>query len=68
QWSKLTFKHILLPVYVSSFQYKGKNYQFIVNSRTGEVQGQKPLSPWKIALVVILVLSLLAALFYFRNA
>ena len=67
KWSKLTFKHILLPVYVSSFQYKGKKYQFIVNSRTGEVQGQKPLSPFKIALVVIGILSLLALLYYIKN-
>ena len=67
QWNRLTFKHILLPVYVSSFRYKGKKYQFIVNSRTGEVQGQKPLSAAKIALVVMGVLLLLALLFYFKN-
>ncbi|MGB3464972.1 MAG: hypothetical protein WBA74_06875, partial [Cyclobacteriaceae bacterium] len=64
QYSKLTFKHILLPVYVSSFLYKGKKYQFIVNSRTGEVQGEKPLSKGKIALVVIGIL-LIILLFYF---
>lgn len=64
QYNGLKFKHILLPVYVSSFLYKGKKYQFIVNSRTGEVQGQKPLSKGKIALVVFGVI-LVIALFYF---
>ena len=64
QFNNLTFKHILLPVYVSSFKYKGKKYQFIVNSRTGEVQGQRPLSPGKIALVVIGVLLLLTLFYY----
>jgi LSD1 subclass zinc finger protein len=48
-----TFKHILMPVYVSAYKYNNKVYQFIVNARTGEVQGQRPYSAGKIALAVI---------------
>jgi len=64
QFEKLTFKHILLPVYISTFQYKGKKYQFVVNSRTGEVQGKKPLSAGKIALVVIGALIMITILYF----
>jgi DNA-directed RNA polymerase subunit RPC12/RpoP len=42
------WKHILLPVYVSSYLYRGKRYNFLVNGQTGEVQGEAPLSWAKI--------------------
>ncbi|MGQ8868898.1 hypothetical protein [Myroides sp. TSA_177.3] len=32
--SQVTFKHILLPLYVSSFRYKNKQYTFYVNGVT----------------------------------
>jgi hypothetical protein len=58
-----TFKHILLPVWISAFRYKDKVYQFLVNARTGEVQGDRPFSAAKIALAVIagILLLLLAS-------
>jgi len=48
-----TFKHILLPVWISAYQYNGKVYQFIVNARTGEVQGERPYSRTKVFLGLI---------------
>ncbi len=62
KWDDLTFKHILLPVYVSAYRYNGKAYRFIVNGQTGKVKGERPYSVWKIvgatALFVIVVLIL----------
>jgi len=49
-----TFKHILLPVYLSSYKYKDKLYKFFVNARTGEVQGKRPISTTKVVLAVLL--------------
>jgi LSD1 subclass zinc finger protein len=49
QWSGVTFKHILLPLWVSAYVFDGKVYKFLVNSRTGEVSGERPWSAWKIA-------------------
>ncbi|MBP9048771.1 MAG: primosomal protein N' (replication factor Y) - superfamily II helicase [Tabrizicola sp.] len=57
-WRDETFKHILLPVWTAAYKYNGKSYRFLVNGQTGEVQGERPWSIWKIALVVIVVLSL----------
>ncbi|HEU0221786.1 MAG TPA: primosomal protein N' (replication factor Y) - superfamily II helicase [Paracoccaceae bacterium] len=64
QLSDITFKHILLPVWLAAYKYSGKTYRFIVNGRTGEVQGERPYSAWKIALAVLLALLLAAAIGY----
>ena len=49
----VTFKHILLPVWVAAYKYRGKTYRFVVNGRTGAVKGERPYSALKIALAVI---------------
>jgi DNA-directed RNA polymerase subunit RPC12/RpoP len=56
QFSAITFKHLLLPVYVGAYRLNEKVYQVIVNGRTGEVQGDRPYSFWKIALFVLFLL------------
>ncbi len=55
QISDVTFKHILLPVWMAAYRYRGKTYRFVVNGRTGRVQGERPWSAVKIVLAVLLV-------------
>jgi LSD1 subclass zinc finger protein len=62
-----TFKHILMPVYISAYRYNNKVYQFIVNARTGEVQGQRPYSAGKIALAVIAGIILVMMIIFFSG-
>lgn len=64
QASGVTFKHILLPVWLAAYKYRGKTYRFVVNGRTGRVQGERPYSGWKIAFAVIVGLMAAAALGY----
>ena len=61
-----TFKHILLPVWMAAYKYNGKSYRFLVNGQTGEVQGERPWSAWKIAFAVVggLIAAGVAAYFY----
>jgi DNA-directed RNA polymerase subunit RPC12/RpoP len=66
-WNQLTFKHILLPVYVSAYRYKGKPYTFLINGQTGEVQGERPWSYAKIAAVIIAVLVVVAVIWFFSE-
>jgi len=54
----VTFKHVLLPVWLAAYKYRGKTYRFVVNGRTGRVQGERPFSAWKIAFAVIVGLIL----------
>lgn len=63
-YSDVTFKHILLPVWLSAYRYNNKVYHFMINARTGEVQGERPYSVIKITLAVIAVLSVAAAAWY----
>lgn len=59
--SEMTFKHVLLPVWLAAYKYRGKTFRFVVNGRTGRVQGERPFSAWKIAMAVIcgLILALI---------
>jgi len=61
RYADITFKHVLLPVWISAYRYKQRVYRFLVNARTGEVQGERPYSWVKIALVVLAGLSAAAA-------
>lgn len=49
----VTFKHVLLPVWLAAYKYRGETYRFVVNGRTGRVQGERPWSKGKIALAVL---------------
>jgi len=49
----ITFKHVLLPVWVAAYKYRGKTYRFVVNGRSGAVKGERPYSAIKIAIAVV---------------
>ncbi len=55
-YSALTYKHILLPVWLLVYRYGDKPYRIAINAATGEVQGERPYSWAKISFVVISVL------------
>ena len=59
----ITFKHVLLPLWICSYRYRGKIYRFLVNARTGEIQGQRPWSWVKIALAALAVAALIFLLY-----
>ena len=56
EMSDVTFKHILLPIWIAAYKYRGKSYRFVVNAQTGRVQGERPYSAWKIAFAVVFAL------------
>jgi len=57
--NKVTYKYLMLPVYMSSFTYNGKVYQFMVNGQTGQVGGKTPISAIKVAVAIIIGLIIL---------
>jgi ribosomal protein S27E len=63
----VTFKHILLPIWIAAYRFNGKIYQVVVNARTAEVQGERPYSIWKIAGLVLLILGAIALFIALRN-
>lgn len=58
-YNDVAFKHILLPIWISAYQYNTKVFRFIINGRTGEVQGQRPYSWIKITLAILTALIIL---------
>jgi len=67
QHNQVTYKHCLLPVWSAAFMYRDKAYRFVINGRTGEVQGERPYSVWKIGFAVIVVLGLIGGLVYLQQ-
>ncbi len=64
-FSNVTYKHVLLPVWVAAYQYKNKTYHFLVNGQTGEIQGYAPISWLKVGAVVAVITGIAAGLVYY---
>ena len=63
-----TFKHIILPLWISSYKYQNKVYHFFINGQTGRVSGKKPLSWVKIAFVILLFILFIVGVWYLRES
>lgn len=72
-WSGMTYKHILLPLWVGTYHYEGDEYHVLVNGQTGEVGGSKPNDPVKVvgyglliaaSVIVIAILVAILVIFY----
>lgn len=66
-WRDITFKYILLPVWVTSYRYNEKVFNIVINARTGEVQGERPYSVIKIVLASLAAIALIAGIIYYFN-
>lgn len=66
-YRNITFKHILLPVWISAYSYNNKVFNFMINGRTGEVQGQRPYSAVKIFFFVLFLLIIAGVVVFFIN-
>lgn len=64
QVGDVTFKHILLPVWLAAYKYRGKSYRFVINGQSGQVQGERPYSAIKIALAALCIAVLAAGFGY----
>jgi LSD1 subclass zinc finger protein len=67
EYNDITFKHILLPLWISAYRYNNKVYRFTINARTGEVQGERPYSAIKIALLVIAIIGIIVGIVYWNK-
>jgi len=62
QYDDVSFKHIRLPVWISTDRYQDRPYRFLVNARSGEVQGERPWSVIKIAILIAVIMAVFAAI------
>ena len=60
RYDHVTFKHVLLPLWISAYRYRDRAFRFLVNARTGEVTGERPWSALKITALVVLIAAVIA--------
>jgi hypothetical protein len=60
QYDAITFKHVLLPIWVSTYRYGDKPFRYLVSGRSGKVQGERPYSWPKIAAAVLAAAAIIA--------
>ena len=67
-WSGQTFKHILVPVWLLTYQYHGKTFHVLINGYTGAIAGNYPRSWVKIFFATLgVVLFVLLVVLFGRN-
>jgi hypothetical protein len=52
-YSGQTFKHILTPIWLLTYNYGARNFQVVINGYTGVIAGKYPKSWVKITLAVL---------------
>ena len=67
EYSEQTFKHILVPLWLLTYDYGTQNYQVAVNGYTGKIAGNYPKSFWKIFFLIVFILAVLVAFFILSN-
>lgn len=66
-YSRQTFKHILVPVWLLQYMYGAKSFQVAINGYTGKISGEYPKSWVKIFFAVLLLLFVVALLALWVN-
>jgi LSD1 subclass zinc finger protein len=67
KYDQVTFKHVLLPVWISSYRYKNKVFRFLVNGQSGKVKGERPYSIMKILGLILAVAAVVIGIIIIAN-
>jgi hypothetical protein len=43
---------VLMPVWIMAFEYRGRTWQFLVNGQSGQIEGNAPVSLWRVLAAV----------------
>jgi hypothetical protein len=66
-YSGQTFKHILTPIWLLTYNYNGSHFQVVINGYTGVIAGKYPKSWIKITLAVLGVLATVGIILLMAN-
>jgi len=58
------YKNILLPVWIASFKWNNKHYDYAVNGYNAKVSGERPYSVVKIVFAIVGVVGFVALLYF----
>jgi len=66
-FSKQTFKHVLVPLWIVAYTYGSRTFQVLVNGSTGRIAGKHPYSWIKIAFAILCALIALLIFAWLKN-
>jgi len=66
-YSGQTFKHILVPIWLLTYNYGTRHFQVVLNGYTGTIAGKYPKSWIKITLAVLAVLAAIATVYLLNH-
>lgn len=61
-WNTMTYKHLLMPIWLLTVMYMDRPFQVYINGVTGEVQGSRPYSKVKIITTIAVALVIIIGL------
>ncbi len=64
-FTDISYKHLLLPVWIGTYRYKKKVYHIYINGQTGIILGSSPKSVLKLGLIALALAALIAAFVFF---
>jgi len=67
-YSGQTFKHILVPLWLLTYNYGPRNFQVLINGFTGSIAGEYPKSWVKIFFAILAGLAVIGTILYFANS
>ena len=67
-YGHISFKHVLLPIWVAAYRYRGRTFNFVINGQTGEVRGERPWSWMKIAIAVAIAVAAGVAAYFLTKS
>jgi len=56
-YSEIKYRHTLFPLWISSYMYRKKVFNYMVNGQTGRFSGKAPVSALKVFLTVIITIA-----------
>ena len=66
-YSKVTYKYVLAPIWIANFKFKEKVYNIVINGQTGQIKGEAPVSPLKVAVAIILAIIAIIVVYALLN-
>jgi hypothetical protein len=63
-----TFKHILAPIWLLTYNYGARTFHVVVNGYTGSIAGDHPLSFWKVLFAVLGAIAAVLVIIYLASS
>lgn len=56
-YANITFKYLLAPIWLATYQFNGQSYNIVINGQTGKVAGKAPVSGWKVLIAILIAIA-----------